>query len=417
MSYAPHPRSRIYTTCASYSSFVAGLFSNRINKGNDVEKFEHALAEMLGVPHAVCVPMDRVGIYLSIKNLIKPGQGVIMSPYSIADVVNMVICAGGRPVFCDIEQHSCNIDLLKIDELIDENTGAVLITHLHGVAAPAAEILAICQKHNLPLIEDAAQAFGARENDKMLGTIGDAGIYSFGMYKNVNCWYGGAVVSRNKELIDNIRRALAGCDYQSPKFIFKKMLKGSMTDLLTWPILFKPLTFWIFRFGFLHDIGWINRHVEIELDLRLKTVIPDNYLKRLTPWQARLALRQLPKVESFRLDRLARAKGYFSQLKGIDGLILPPEEHAASDSFLVFPVQYRDRKKLLLWLMAHNRDIAAQHLKNCADLPAFSEFYRDCPVARKTAAEVIVLPTYPRYPESEVRHNVAVIKDFFSQTI
>jgi len=63
--------------------------------------------------------------------------------------------------------------------------------------------------------------------------------------------------------------------------------------------------------------------------------------------------------------------------------------------------------------MRAKRDIAAQHLKNCADLPDFSEFYRDCPVARKTANEVILLPTYPRYPVSDVKRNIKAIRSYF----
>lgn len=415
MAFAPHPRSRIYTTFNSYSSFLINWFSGRLEKGADVDKLEQALAKKLNIPHAVCLPMDRVGIYLVVKNLIKPGQGVIMSPYTIADVVNMVICAGGVPVFCDIEQQSCNIDPAKIEELIDSNTGAVLITHLHGISAPATEIYALCQKHNLPLIEDAAQAFGASENGRPLGTIGDVGVFSLGMYKNVNCWYGGAVVSRNKELIEKIRTEISQYDYQPPKFILKRMLKGLLTDLLTWPLLFKPLTFWIFRYGFLHDIKLINRYVEIELDLKLKDKLPDSYLKRMTPWQARLALPQLDNIEPDRQNRLAKAKLYQEGLKDLDGLVLPPTGNQEENAYMVFPVQYPDRKKLLKFLMAHNRDIAAQHLKNCADLPSFAAWRRDCPVARKTAGEVIILPTYPRYPISEVKKNISVIKAFFLQ--
>jgi dTDP-4-amino-4,6-dideoxygalactose transaminase len=152
--------------------------------------------------------------------------------------------------------------------------------------------------------------------------------------------------------------------------------------------------------------------VEIELDLRLKDKMPEKYLKRMTPWQARLALTQLTHLESDRQNRLAKAKLYFDGLKNINGLVLPPEENFLGNAFMVFPVQYADRKKLLKYLMAHNRDIAAQHLKNCADLPAFSAHYRDCPVARKTAVEVLLLPTYPRYPIDEVKENVVVIKNF-----
>ena len=411
---APHPRSRIYTSFNSYWSFFKDLILNRINKGNDVEKFEKALADKFKVSGVVCVSMARVAIYLTLKSLIKPGQGVIMSPYTIADVVNMVILAGGVPIFADIERNSCNIDSSKIEELIDDNTGAVLITHLHGIGADANKILKICRNHNIPLIEDSAQSFGGYEDGKRFGTIGDVGIYSLGMYKNINSWYGGVIVSDNKDLINKIRDEVSQYNYLSKLFILKKILKGLMIDLLTNPLIFRPLTYWIFRYGFLNDIKWINKQVEIELDLRLKETMPSQYLTKYTPFQARLASSQLDKIDSNTEDRVKKAKMYYDGLKNIPDLILPSLKTDSSYTYLVFPVQCKDRKKLLKWLMLHKRDVAAQHLKNCADLPSFSKFYRDCPVARKTANEVIILPTYPRYPFSEIEKNIKVIRAYFN---
>ena len=167
--------------------------------------------------------MARVAIYLVLKNIIKPGQGVIMSPYTIADVVNMVVLAGGIPVFTDIERNSCNIDPNKVEQLIDDNTGAVLVTHLHGIGADIDNISKICHKYNIYLIEDSAQAFGGYKDGKRLGTIGDIGIYSLGMYKNINSWYGGVIVSNNKDLINKIRSEISQYDYLSKLFILKRM--------------------------------------------------------------------------------------------------------------------------------------------------------------------------------------------------
>ena len=412
---APHPRSRIYTKPKSYWSFWSDLLLGRFNKGNDVQKFERALAEKFGVPEAVCVSMTRVGIYLVLKNLIKPGQNVIMSPYTVADVVNMVVLAGGVPIFTDIEQRSCNLNPAEVAKLIDKNTGAVIATHLHGVGARIYEILALCRQHNIPLIEDAAQSFGGKAKGKRLGTIGDVGIYSLGMYKNINSWYGGAVVAKDSALLNKLRAELAQYDFQSPIFILKKMLKGLATDLLTYPLIFQPLTYWLFRYGFLHDIGWINRQVEIELDLELKKEMPANYLRRYTPFQARLALSQLNQIDADIELRAKKAALYRKELSGISELVLPPEENDSKYIYPVFAVQYQDRKKLLKWLMRQKRDVTAQHLKNCADLESFSAFYRDCPVARKTANEVILLPTYTRYPDSEIKKNIEVIRAFFGR--
>jgi len=411
----PYPRYRIYTCFNSYWWFFRDLLLGRLKKGNDVEILERKLAEKFKVSEVVCIPMARVGIYLALKNLIKPGQGVIMSPYTIADVVNMVVCAGGRPVFADIEQRSCNINPDEVAKLIDQNTGAVIVTHLHGVGARVYEILDICRRHNLPLIEDAAQAFGGRAKGKRLGTIGDIGIFSLGMYKNINSWYGGVVVAKDSVLLGKIKAELSQRDYQTSVFIFKKILKGLLTGILTYPLIFRPLTYWIFRFGFLRDIEWINRQVEIELDLELKKEMPSDYLARYTPFQARLTLAQLDRIDAEIEIRNRKAALYRDGLKNISELVLPPEENDSKYIYPVFAVQYQDKKKLLKWLMKHKRDVAAQHLKNCADLPAFAEFYRDCPVARKTANEVILLPTYTRYPDSEVKKNIAVIRAFIEK--
>ncbi len=411
MFSAPHPRFRIYTSFNSYWSFFRDLILGRIKKGDDIEKLEQALAEKFNVSYAVCVSMARMGVYFSFKYLIKPGQEVIMSPYTIADVVNMVILAGGKPVFCDVGENTCNINPDGIESLINSNTGAIFITHLHGIDASIDQVLRICQKYSIPLVEDAAQAFGAYHNGKRLGTFGRAGVYSFGTFKNINAWYGGVIASDDKDLIDRIRTELNQYQYQKTSFIFKRILKSFLKDFLTYPLLFKSMVYWVFRYGFLHDIKWINRLVEIELDTDLKKALPPHYLARLTPFQARLAYSQLNWIESGNKMRAQKAALYHEGLKDIPGLIIPPK----GDDYIytVFPIQYHNRKKLLKWLMYYKRDVAAQHVKNCADLPSFSDFYRDCPVARKTANEVIILPTYPRYPISEVKKNIKVIREYF----
>ena len=411
----PHPRYRIYTHFNNYWWFFKDLLLGRFKKGDEVEKLERKLEEQFNVANALCIPMTRVGVYLILKKIIKPGQEVILSPYTIADVINMVICAGGIPVFCDIDQKTTNINPDKIEELINQKTGAVLVTHLHGIAAPAHQIAEICRRHNLKMIEDAAQSFGGYEKGKRLGTIGDIGIFSFGMYKNINSWYGGAIVSKDRELISQIRNDLNQFKYQSPLFIFKKILKGLANDLATHPLIFQALTYWVFRFGYLHDIAWINKKVEIELDLELKKEIPLSYLSKFTPFQARLVLSQIDNIDQETDERIKKASLYREGLKEIPELVLPIEENASKFIYPVFALQYKERKNLLKYMMKHRRDVAAQHLKNCADLPAFKEFYRDCPVARKTASEVILLPSYIKYPIKEVKKNIEVIRRYFKK--
>ena len=145
MLMAPKARYRLYTSAHSYLSFLRDVITGRLHRGDAVEQLEQTVAESWNVGAAIAMPQARVGIYLALKALINRGDAVVMSPYTIADVVNMVIAAGGRPVFADIRRETCNIDPAEVERLIDDTTGAVLITHLHGLAADPDKIANICR--------------------------------------------------------------------------------------------------------------------------------------------------------------------------------------------------------------------------------------------------------------------------------
>src|SRR5581483_8845744 len=114
---------------------------------NGVAHLEHALVAMMPGQQVIAVPMCRVGIYLALKHLIRKGQKVILSPYTISEVVNMVLCAGGVPVFADVEPTAtCNIDAQSVLDLLTTTTdvGAVLVTHFYGLICNIAPILEEC---------------------------------------------------------------------------------------------------------------------------------------------------------------------------------------------------------------------------------------------------------------------------------
>jgi dTDP-4-amino-4,6-dideoxygalactose transaminase len=287
------------------------------------------------------------------------------------------------------------------------------VTHLHGVAAPVEKIIALCKSKGVPVVEDAAQAFGARVDGKRLGTFADAGVYSFGTYKNISTWYGGAVTCKDPGMFQAIQKEAGLMKYQSRAFLIKRMLQGLLTDTSTHPAIFKSLTYWIFRYGRLHDVAWINRFVETELDLSRKESLRDTYRGKMTAAQCQLGLIQLNHIDSQSRIRFQKAARYRKGLEGIHGFVLPPEDDGDA-IYTYFPIQYDhgERHQLLLYLARHGCDIGPQHLKNCADLPAFKDFYRDCPNARQTAGSLVLLPTYPSYPDRDIDHNVAVLRAY-----
>jgi dTDP-4-amino-4,6-dideoxygalactose transaminase len=411
----PLPRLRLYTTLRQYGDVLARVASGRVTSGDEVGALERKLRKHLGVQYAIAMPMARVGVYVTLRNLIKPGQHVILSPYTIADVVNMVICAGGVPIFADIERKTGNIDATEIERLIDENTGAVLVTHLYGLMCDVEHISAICKARNVPVVEDAAQSFGAKRDGRSAGTIGTAGIYSFGMYKNINSFYGGMVVTNDTTLASRVAADMATLPYQPVGPYLRKVVSAAISDVITLPVVFRNFTFWLFRYAFLKELDVINNRLKIDLSPKIKTMIPAEYLCCMTPLQAQLILGQLERVEPDMAARIRAAHLYHEGLKDIDELILPPLVADSSHMYWYYPIQYHDRHQLVDFAMRHYRDITESYHRNCAALPCFAAYARSCPNAEATANSLIYLPTYPRYSVREIEKTIATIRRFFGK--
>ena len=413
MFYPPRSRARFYGRSTNYLNIARDAVLGRIQSGDDVAAVEADLAAHLGRGHAICMPQARVGIYLVIRALTRTKKKVVLSPYTIHDVINMVICAGAEPVFADIERETCNIDPRCIAELVDRDTAAVMVTHLHGLMCDMPAIAATCRAKGVALIEDASQSFGARIGDRRAGTFGDAGIYSFGMAKNVNSLYGGLVATDRADLAETLVQELRSCPYTDSSVLLRRAVFCLTGDLLTWPPIFRAATYWAFRYGYLHGVEALNKRVRGEDAPARKDAIPDSYLRRMTPMQARLLVPQLREVDRLTAIRIGYARIYHDGLAGIPELIVPPLRDDGSHVYLNYAIQHPERHAVLRYLMTHGRDLTVQHMGNNADYECFRAYARACPNARATAGAVLLLPTYPDYGEAEVRKNVALIQRYF----
>jgi dTDP-4-amino-4,6-dideoxygalactose transaminase len=409
----PLPRYRIYSSARDYWAVAREVATRSWLRGDACEQLERAVCERHQVAHALCIAKARVGIFVTLRALIEPGQEVVLSPYTISDVVNMVLCAGGVPVFADLDPDTCNVAADELDRLVDDQTGAVLITHLHGLACDMERIPALCRERGVPLVEDAAQAFGARFGGQAVGTFGVAGIYSYGMYKNVNSFFGGMIVGNDDELMAKLRGEVDAFPPQEIPYYLSKVREALTTDLATLPPVFKALTYRVFRYGFLNDVGLLNSQVATDANPESKCDLPESYLRRMTPMQARIVTPQLGGVDDSIRARVAYAQRYHAGLSGVDGIGLPPLRTDSSHTYTYFPIQVEDRQGVLQHMMRERCDVAAQHLQNCAELDCFAEFARECPNARRTAQSVVLLPTYPRYSDGDVERNIRVLREFF----
>ncbi|MFC1830186.1 DegT/DnrJ/EryC1/StrS family aminotransferase, partial [Thermodesulfobacteriota bacterium] len=246
-----------------------------------------------------------------------------------------------------------------------------------------------------------------------VSSFGDIGIYSFGRYKNLISFYGGMLVTPHEEIQNKVRSELDTFQYMTKVEILKRVAGCLVKDIATSQFIFQHFVYRIFRFSHLNNIEFINQYVAAEPDLNRKYKVPDSYFRRMTPMQARLVSSRIENVENDTAVRMKYASIYHEELADLKELILPPLRTDGSHIYTTFPVQYRKRDSLVRWLTKHRRDIGVQHLKNCAELKAFRDYFRKCPRASAIAEEVILLPTYPRYTEQEVRRNVKVIRTFF----
>jgi dTDP-4-amino-4,6-dideoxygalactose transaminase len=414
MLTSPRSRARFYARWTNYQKVAADVVRRRIHDGDDaVPAVERELARFLGVKHAVMMPQARVGIYLTLKKLTATKKKVILSPYTIHDVINMVIYAGATPVFADIDRKTCNIDTAEVAKLIDNDTGAVFVTHLHGLACDIEGVRDVCRAKGVPLVEDTCQSLGATVNGQRVGTFGHSGIFSFGMAKNVNCLYGGAVTTNDDAFAAHLRSEIAGFPFQTSELLLNRAAFCLLGDIMTADVVFPLSTYWIFRYGYLNQIEALNKRWRGEDAPQIKTEIPESYLRRMTPMQARLLLPQLAKVDELSQIRIGYARIY-DALSKVPGIITPPLREDGSHIYLNYAIQVPDRHALLRYLMQHGRDLTVQHMGNNADYACYSQWYRDCPNARATGTSVLLMPCYPGYGEAEVAKNVEVIQRYFA---
>jgi len=172
--------------------------------GNNVNMFEEELTEMVDIDHATALASGTAAIHLALKAVgVGEDDIVFCQSLTFSASANPILYEGAEPVFIDSEPCNWNMDPALLEEAFEKYTPkAVVIVHLYGLSAKIDEIKAICEKHDVPLIEDAAESLGTIYKDQWTGTFGDYGIFSFNGNKIITTSGGGMLVSNNKEAID-----------------------------------------------------------------------------------------------------------------------------------------------------------------------------------------------------------------------
>jgi dTDP-4-amino-4,6-dideoxygalactose transaminase len=328
------------------------LESGHFVMGAHVNALEKEVALYHNVKYAVSLASGTDALHLCLKALdIKEGDEVITTPFTFIAAAEAVAYVGAKPVFADIDNNTLNIDPVKIKEKINPKTRAIIPVHLFGLPADMEKIMDIAQKHNIKVIEDCAQSFGAQFKGMPTGSIGDAGCFSFYPSKNLGAYGdGGMMITNNQEMYEKIR-----------------MLRNHGS-----------------KASYKHDfIGFNSRLDEI---------------------QAAILRIKLKHVDIYNQKRRSLAKIYASLICNV--VQCPPEMHDRTHVYHQYTI--RSSRKTEIKKALDNSSISSVvyypiplHLQDAFQYLGYRE--KDFPNSEAASQEVLSLPIYPELEPEKVK--------------
>ena len=334
--------------------------------GPEVAAFENEFASYTGGAHAIGVNSGTSALHLAMLAAgIGPGDEVITVPFTFVATIAAIGYTGAKPVFVDIDPVSFTMDAGRIEAAITSCTKAIIPVHLYGQPADLDPILEVARRHNLVVIEDAAQAHGAEYKGRRVGSIGDLGCFSFYPGKNLGAYgEGGAVVTNNPEFARTIRM--------------------------------------------LRDWGAEKKYLHV-----LK-----GYNYRLEGIQGAILRVKLRHLEAWTEARRAHAARYNQLLAG-SGVGTPQAMAYAGHVYHVYAVRTKQRESLQNALQAREVQTGIHYPIPVHLLPAYSELGHqkgDFPLSEQAANEVLSLPMFAELTLAQIEAVAEAVRTSASQT-
>ena len=200
------PIAKPYFGIEEQQAILEPLKTGWVVQGPKVQEFEKMVTRITGVEHAIAVSSCTTALHLALVGLgIANGDEVIVPSFTYVATANAVEHAGATPVFCDIDVATFNIDVSQIESKITEKTKAIIPVHLFGLSADMNPIMKLAGEYGLKIIEDAACSLAAMYEGRALGSIGDAGCFSFHPRKIITTGEGGMLITNNGNLAERLR--------------------------------------------------------------------------------------------------------------------------------------------------------------------------------------------------------------------
>ena len=331
--------------------------------GPQVQAFEEEFAAWLGLPGTVGVASGTDALLLALRACqIGPGDEVIVPSHTAVATVAAVELAGARPVFADIQIDTFTLDPDAVAAAIAPQTRAIVAVHLYGQMAGLDALADLAGRHGLVLVEDCAQAHGARSQGRMAGTVGDIAAFSFYPTKNLGAvGDGGLVASHRPELLERVRS--------------------------------------------LRQYGWRERYVSDEPGLN----------SRLDELQAALLRVKLRRLDGCNRQRQALAARY-DELLAASGVATPFVTPGNEHGYHLYVVRSPQRDALQAHLAERGIGSAIHYPVPVHLQPAYRHLAPagGLPVTERAAAEILSLPMYPQLPEEHAERVARCIRGFGS---
>ena len=335
-----------------------GPLTNALGKGPKVTAFEKEFAEFANVSYSIAVNTGTSALHLAIVSAgVKPGDEVILPSFTFVATAEAVVMAGGTPVFVDIDPRSFNINPNKIEEKITPNTKVIMPVDLFGLPADLTPIRKIAIDHDITIVEDAAQAHGAKYSGKPVGMLANVTCWSFYASKNMTTGEGGIITTNNDEIAKSLR-----------------MLRSH---------------------------GEKSKYSSLTM----------GYNYRMSEMQAALGLVQLGKLPSFVAKRTANAKKLTQLLSKEKRLKLPYNSEVMTSSWNLYTVKLKDstekeRDKLVKTLRTKEIGAAVYYINPIHLMPFYRENFGmyTLPETEEAAKKVFSLPVHPGLQDSQVEY-------------
>jgi len=333
--------------------------SGRLILGENVRSFENNFSNWIGSKYGTGVGNGTDAIKLSLLSLdIGAGDEVITVSNTAVPTVSAIIETGAKPVFCDVEENTYNINTDLIEDLITSRTKAILIVHLYGHPANLKELMKISKKFNLFLVEDCAQAHGSKYNNKKTGSFGDISAFSFYPTKILGGFGDGGMCVTNKKTFDDKLKML--------RFYGMKQQYYSV----------------------------IPKGVNTRLD-EVQAAILDFKLKRLNK-------------DIVRRRQIARM--YKKELKDTE-LVLPVELDNYYHSYYLYVVRHKNRDSIIKALEKLNIFLNISYPYPIHTMPPFSKYKKSkLDITNRLSKEIFSLPMYPGISDNKIEIVTKVLK-------